>query len=260
MGHVCIAAMLVDLRHLARNLRRSPASAGAAILTLSLTLGAGASIFAVVDAVLLTPPPFADPDALVTIGETPTDEPTAAPRAVSYRHLRGLARARRIAGGARSDGWDQPDADGARARPNGVSVNNVTPGFLTLLGVTPALGRAFDPDDVAQPVAILSHAFWRGKLAADPGVIGREIVLGGQAHTIVGVLPEPFVFELNPADVWRPLPVTPAQAARCGISAWASWLVSPGMSLRRRWQLRWTTSAGRRRRRRVPWRRPSPRR
>ena len=61
--------MLNDLRHLLRNLRRSPASAVAAILTLSLTLGAGASIFAVVDAVLLTPPPFADPDALVRLGE-----------------------------------------------------------------------------------------------------------------------------------------------------------------------------------------------
>ena len=58
--------MLVDLLHLLRNLRRSPASAVAAVLTLSLTLGAGASIFAVVDAVLLTPPPFANPDELVS--------------------------------------------------------------------------------------------------------------------------------------------------------------------------------------------------
>src|SRR5919106_3037880 len=76
--------MRADLLHLLRNLRRSPASAAAAILTLSLTLGAGASIFAVVDAVLLTPPPFADPDTLVIVGETPIDEPTAAPRAVGY--------------------------------------------------------------------------------------------------------------------------------------------------------------------------------
>jgi hypothetical protein len=76
--------MLADLLHLSRNLRRSPASAVAAVLTLSLTLGAGASIFAVVDAVLLTPPPFTSPNALVTVGETPLDEPAAAPRAVSF--------------------------------------------------------------------------------------------------------------------------------------------------------------------------------
>ena len=78
--------MLVDLRHLLRNLRRSPASAAAAIVTLSLTLGAGASIFAVIDAVLLTPPPFAYPDALVTVDESPFDDPTIAPRAVAEGH------------------------------------------------------------------------------------------------------------------------------------------------------------------------------
>src|SRR5438045_9785024 len=77
-------AMLVDILHLSRHLRRSPASAVAAVLTLSLTLGAGASIFALVDAVLLTPPPFTTPDALVVIGETPIEERAAAPRAVSY--------------------------------------------------------------------------------------------------------------------------------------------------------------------------------
>jgi hypothetical protein len=76
--------MLADLLHLSRNIRRSPASAIAAVLTLSVTLGAGASIFAVVAAVLLTPPPFTDPDALVVVGETPLDEPRAARRAVSY--------------------------------------------------------------------------------------------------------------------------------------------------------------------------------
>jgi hypothetical protein len=76
--------MLIDLRHLLRNLRRSPASAAAAVLTLSLTLGAGTAIFAIVDAVLLTPPPFTDPDALVTVGEVPSDEPASAPHAVRY--------------------------------------------------------------------------------------------------------------------------------------------------------------------------------
>jgi hypothetical protein len=75
----------VDLLHLPRNLRRSPASAVAAVLTLSLTLGTGAAIFADGDAVVLTPPPFANPDALVTLGETPIGDPTAVPRAVSYR-------------------------------------------------------------------------------------------------------------------------------------------------------------------------------
>ena len=67
--------MLVDLLHLLAKSSPLSGQRGAAVLTLSLTLGAGASIFAVVDAVLLTPPPFANPDALVTVGETPIDEP-----------------------------------------------------------------------------------------------------------------------------------------------------------------------------------------
>lgn len=207
--------MLLDLLHLSRNLRRSPASTGAAIVTLSLTLGAGASIFAVVDAVLLTPPPFTNPDALVTLGETPIDEPAAAPRAVSYATFEAWReRAGSLAAIEASDGTNLTLTElGAAER---VSASNVTPGFLTLLGVTPVLGRAFDPDDVGWPVAIVSHAFWRGRLAADPGVIGRQVVLGGQAHTIVGVLPERFFFALNACDVWRPFPVTPAQAARAG--------------------------------------------
>lgn len=207
--------MLVDLLHLSRSLRRSPASAGAAILTLSLTLGAGGSIFAVVHAVLLTPPPFRDPDALVIVGEIPIDGPAAAPRAVSYATFeRWRDRAGSLATMEAGDGTNLTLTElGAAER---VSANDVTPGYLTLLGSIPALGRAFEFEDVGRPVAIISHAFWRGKLAADPGVIGRPIILGGQSHTIVGVLPERFLFELNPSEVWRPLPVTPAQAARVG--------------------------------------------
>ena len=207
--------MRLDLLHLSRNLRRLPVSAVAAVLTLSLTLGAAASIFAVVDAVLLTPPPFTNPDALVTVGETPIDEPTAAPRGVRYATFEAWReRAGSLAALEAMDGTNLTLTElGAAER---VSANDVTPGFLTLLGVTPALGRAFQLEDVGRPVAILSNAFWRGKLAADPGVIGRQIVLGGQSHTIVGVLPEQFLFELNPSDLWRPLPVTPAQAVRAG--------------------------------------------
>lgn len=76
--------MVVDLLHLWRNLRRAPASALGAVLTLSLTLGVGGAIFAVLDAVVLTPLPFEDPAALVVVGETPRDDPDALPRAVGY--------------------------------------------------------------------------------------------------------------------------------------------------------------------------------
>jgi putative ABC transport system permease protein len=222
--------MLADLRYVSRTLRRSPASAGAAILTLSLTLGAGASIFAVVDAVLLTPPPFTDPGALVIVGETPIDEPAAArPRAVPFATFQAWReRAGSLAAMEAFDGTNLTLTElGAAER---LSANDVTPGFLTLLGVAPARGRAFDADDIGRPVAIVSHSFWRGKLAADPNVVGREIVLSGLRHTIVGVLPERFFFSLNVSDIWRPLPMTAAQAARSGYRVAAIARLAPGSS------------------------------
>ena len=171
--------MLTDLRHLSRNLRRSPASVVAAILTLSLTLGAGASIFAVVDAVLLTPPPFADPDNLVVLGERPVDEPDARPRRVTSRTLEAWQeRAGSLATLAAYEGTNLTLTGlGAAER---LSVMDVTPGFLELLGVSPTLGRTFTRDDVGRPVVVSSHDYWRTKLASASDIIGRQIVLGNR--------------------------------------------------------------------------------
>jgi len=207
--------MRLDLLHLIRSLRRSPVSAGAAIVTLSLTLGTGAAIVAVVDAVLLTPPPFTNPDSLVTLGEAPIDEPAAVRRAVAFATFEAWReRAGSLAALEAFDGTNLTLTGlGAAER---LSANDVTPGLLTLLGVTPALGRQFDPTDVGTPVVLISDMFWRTKLAADPAVIGREIILGGRAHSIVGVLPAKFSFGLNRSDIWRPLPFPPAQAASAG--------------------------------------------
>ncbi|HJZ71479.1 MAG TPA: ADOP family duplicated permease [Vicinamibacterales bacterium] len=207
--------MPLDLRHLWRTLRRSPASAGAAVLTLSLTIGAGAAIFAVVDAVLLTPPPFTDAGALVIAGEVPSDEPAARPRAIGY----GTFEAWRERAGSMAvlEAFDGTNLTltglGSAER---VSATDVTPGFLTLLGVRPARGRTFDRDDAGRPIAIVSEAFWRGKLAADPAVIGRQIMLGGRLHTVVGVLPDRFSFAISACEIWRPLQMTATAAARSG--------------------------------------------
>lgn len=208
--------MLTDLRHLWRSLRRSRASAAAAALTLSLTLGAGTSIFAVADAVLLTPPPFSRPHELYTVGEVPLSD-QAAPRAgVPYATVEAWrGRARSLAALEAFDGTNLTLTGLGPAER--VQATDATPGLLPLLGVSPTLGRTFDADDVGQPVAIVSHAFWRSKLNADPGVVGRAIVLGGLPHTVLGVLPEPFVFALGVADIWRPLVMAPIQAARDGL-------------------------------------------
>jgi predicted permease len=199
--------VVVDLLHLWRNLRRAPASALGAVLTLSLTLGVGGAIFAVVDAVVLTPLPFDDPAALVVIGETPLEEPDALPRAVAYTTFEAWReRLESIAQIEASDG--APLTLTGLGPAERVEGTNVTPGFLTLLGVEPALGRSFVADDVAQPVAIVSDTFWREKLAAEQNPIGRQIVLGGQPHTIIGVLPASVSDAFGRNAVWRPFPET----------------------------------------------------
>ena len=173
--------MRIDFLHLSRHVKRSPISALAAVVTLTLTLGAAASIFAVVDAVLLTPPPFANPDALFTVGEVPIDErAAAAPRAVTYATFEAWRdRARSLASFKAFDGTNLTLTEIGPAER--VPVTDATPGFLTLLGVSPVPGRTFAADDVGRAVTIVSHAFWRGKLGADANIIGREIVLGGRS-------------------------------------------------------------------------------
>jgi len=207
--------MLADLRHLSRSLRRSPASALAAVATLALTLGASAAIFVIVDAVLLSPPPVANPGSVVVAGETPVDARGADPRALDYATFEAWRL--RAGSAARLEAFDGTNLTLTELGPaERVSATDVTPGFLELLGVFPVRGRSFTEDDVGEPVILISDAFWRAKLAADPNGVGRRIVLGDRAHTIVGVLPERFFFALNPCEIWRPLPVTRAAALRSG--------------------------------------------
>jgi putative ABC transport system permease protein len=218
--------MFLDILHLFRTLRRSPASAAAAVLTLTLTLGAGAAIFAVVDAVLLTPPPFTDPESLVVLGEQPIADPTGEPRTVPYATFEAWReRARSLATLEAGDGTNFT-LTGFGA-PERVNATYVTPGFLPLFGITPARGRLFTADDVTQRVVIVSDRFWRGKLGGDAGVIGRAVVLGGQAYTIVGVLPAQLRSAFD-RDFWIPSPTTPAQAVRAGQRVGVNARLAPG--------------------------------
>src|SRR5262249_41468023 len=157
--------------------------------------------------------PFANPDALVVLGETPAADPLGAPRALRYATFDAWReRAGSLAALEAFDGTNLTLTDPGVAER--VSATDVTPGFPGLLGVSAARGRWFDANDAGQAVVVVSHAFWRGKLAADSAVVGRQIVLGSRPYTIVGVLPERFTFALNPCDIWRPLPVTADPAAR----------------------------------------------
>ncbi len=198
-----VASMFIELRHFSRVIRRSPSSAAVTVLTLALTLGVGTALFALVDAVVLTPPPFAEPESLVLIGEVPVESTSALPRPVrrttferwrEYRHVITQVEA--------FDGTNMTlTGHGPAERVSGTAV---TPGFFSLLGVSPMLGRTWGEEDDESDVTVVSEDFWRVKLGADPNVLGSLLVLGGRSFTVVGVFPKRFSFG-SPSDVWVPL-------------------------------------------------------
>jgi predicted permease len=212
------AALFVDLggdvRRALRVLRREPAFAGAAIVTLALGSGITTGVVSVVEAILLRPLPYANGDRIYAIQESDAVRSGAS---VSWwdfidlsERLHAFSAIAGYSGGSRT-----LTGVGAAERLPAIQV---TSRFFEVLGVTPALGRVFNPSDAvrgAAPVVVLSDGAWRRRLGADPAAVGRTIVLGGQAHTIVGVLPRTFVFppRADP-EVWLPLRPSAAEESR----------------------------------------------
>jgi putative ABC transport system permease protein len=202
----------LDLRHGARGLRRSPGFTIAALLTLSLGIGANTAIFSVVNAVLLRPLPFSDPDRLMRVFGTTPQNPHAwtsplnfadlAAQQKSFAGLAALSEARATLAGVdeaeQIEGWS-------------VSAN-----FFTLLGVRPVLGRSFTSGE-DQPggecVLVLSHALWQRRFGGQPGAIGRAVALNDARCTVVGVASAVFDFPLGTA-FWKPLQLDPGAESR----------------------------------------------
>ncbi len=189
-----------DLRHALRSLGKSRGFAAVAILTLAITLGANATIFALLDAVLLEPLPFAEPDRLVALwNAAPEDnEFKKRVRALDYLHWRERSDAfDRLA----LFSYDSQTLTGA-GDPLQVFGSRVTEDFFPLLGVTALHGRVFEPEDYAPdapPTVVLSHALWARQLGADPGAVGSTLTLGGEGFTVIGVLPR----QIMPLVAWH---------------------------------------------------------
>jgi predicted permease len=182
-----------DIRYAVRQLRKSPGFALTTILTLALGIGAAASVFSVVNGVLLKPFAFRDPDRLVVLREA-VDDPASGRSSIpnNYRHvLRLESDARTIedvaifqqTGISVSTTGDHPRIEGAIV---------TSPNLFHLLGVQPMLGRGFVDSDArkgADNVVVLSYAGWQEFFARDPTVIGKTLHVGGDPVTVIGVLP-----------------------------------------------------------------------
>jgi putative ABC transport system permease protein len=221
-----------DLKYAVRQLRHSPGFTLVAALTLALGIGANSAIFALVDATLLRPLPFREPDRLVAIWETSARTPRGwvSPLNMFDWHSRGRT-LEKIAGFTPSVGGMVMTGTDGNAET--VSRQWVTAGIFDVLGVTPIAGRTFSAEDEAKRanVIVLSETFWRARYNSDPGVIGREIRLDGSNWTILGVVPKEFQL-LGRTSMWamRPLVNLPPRA-RAAYMLQVVGRMKPGVSI-----------------------------
>ena len=200
-----------DVREGLRLLRRAPLFSALVVITLALAIGANATIFNVVNAVLLRALPYPDPSRLVLLyeGTASSAHPFgfSAPDFVAFRD--GTRSFTNVAA-FRSTEYELSGLD----QPERVPAARISAPLFDVLGVPLALGRPFtDKEDAGrQPVVILSDGLWRRKFGSDPSVVGRAISLDRQAFTVVGVTPRGFTFPargpvLNniPADLYVPI-------------------------------------------------------
>jgi putative ABC transport system permease protein len=197
-----------DLRYGVRMLAGKPFFTAVAVLALALGIGTNTAIFSAVNAVLLRPLPFADPDRVVNLFGASVEEPDTRgefsyPDFLDYKTRSQTLEhvAAYLGSGAILSGGDEPE------RVTGVDVSAE---LFPLLGVEPLLGRVFtaEEDKIGAPaLTVLSYDFWQSRFGGDPALIGQTIKLGG-SRTVIGVMPPGFKFPLateNPIQYWEPL-------------------------------------------------------
>lgn len=212
-----------DLRHGVRRLAKNPGFTSVAVLSLALGIGANTTIFSFVNGLLFKPPAVAEPSRLLEVWQHRLDRGNgfgshmqlSYPEFAYYRdHNQVFSSFAAFTGESSSVIWNH-GGDG-----QAIQSSIVSPNFFSVLGVHPALGRFFLPDEDqsanTSQVAVVSYSFWKQRLGADPAVVGNPINLNGRDFTIVGVAPPQFtgIFIGFTADVWTPLvqhpPANPA--------------------------------------------------
>ena len=186
-----------DVRFGLRLLRREPGFTATTVLTLTLAIGATTTIFSVVDAVLLQPPPFPEPDRLVTLWQTDPNNSNrpAEPAPANFLDWREQATSFEQVAAIEPFSFDFT-GDG---EPEVFYASLVTEGFFEALGVGAAYGRTFLPEEFrpGSGVVVLTHGFWQRRFGGDADVAGQSLTLDGQPYTVVGVLGPEFALGLE---------------------------------------------------------------
>ena len=204
-----------DLRFAFRQLRKAPVFTATALATLAICLGGNLAIFAVVNSILLRPLPFPQSDRLVTIYNTypKAGVENDGSSITNYYERRG-----NIAAFSSLSIYDEgAEVVGNPGSTEQVEVMRVSPDFFTTLDVNLAMGRTFTEAEAAvaenNGVIILTDAYWRQRFAADPNILGRDILINGIQRKVVGVLPPDFRFLSSEARLIKPIRTRPEQRA-----------------------------------------------
>ena len=214
-GRNIVGEFLQDVGYAWRRLRRAPAFAMTAILTLALGLGANTAIFSVVNGVVFSPLPFPEPDRLYAVysANRATDLLRASVSPVDLDDWR--ARRERIAdlgGFWYAEGNSGVNLTG-RGAPRRLASVFIEPGFLSTLGVTPARGRLPSDQELVRggptDIVLLTYGFWMREFGGDPQVVGSTVALDNRPFAVIGVLPESLNYPVDSADVFVPYATIP---------------------------------------------------
>lgn len=219
-----------DLPYTVRTLRRNPAFAVTAVVTLALGIGGNAAMFTVIRTVLLQPLEYRDPDRLVrvTLGDAAGAGQDLYLSLVRYQDLSAATKSCTALGASFATTEDM--TLGSSGEPEALKGARVSANVLEILGVAPVLGRGFLPAEDrrgGRPVALISAALWKRHFGADPSLAGRSVSLNATPYTIIGVLPEGFDFPFPGVDVWV---TRPAEYSALPPPAWDTTAVLVGVA------------------------------
>jgi putative ABC transport system permease protein len=186
-----------------RRLKNSPGFTIVAVLTLALGIGANTAMFSIVNAVLLRPLPYRDPQRLVLLSEHWPQFPRLSLSYLNFRDWRDQSHSFEAVAAVRNNVVTMTGIPEAERLPS----QNVTANLFDMLGIKPELGRTFsDAEDKpgGPPVALISHSLWRRHFSSSPSVLGRSIILDNESYSIIGVMPAGFEVLQQAPDVILP--------------------------------------------------------
>ena len=231
--------LVQDVRFAVRVLARSPLVTAAIVATLALGIGIASAVFSLLQAVVLRPLPYDDPDRLAQVFET-GPRPGGEADWVAFPNFRDWRRQNRVFDGLAAYRYALLNVAGGSEAESMLGLE-VTGDLFRVLRVAPLIGRTFRPGDDApgaERVAVLGHALWQRRFGSDPRVIGRAVTIDGVSHTVTAVMPASFRFPQNvaldtvvPVEIWIPMRPSGDLADRHSHNFWVVGRLKTGLPL-----------------------------